>query len=105
MIHYFPNVHVSITALGFLYGLLNGMSREECNVSPEQKRYLVHSLSRSLHFILQLKVAQLEQQYSDLQGTNADIKKRLKDCHVLLVAGNIDPGNHYILTRPATLRL
>ncbi|XP_014000087.1 uncharacterized protein isoform X1 [Salmo salar] len=39
----------------------------------------------------QLKVAQLEQQYSDLQGTNADIKKRLKDCHVLLVAGNIDP--------------
>nr|XP_023830039.1 uncharacterized protein LOC111954495 [Salvelinus alpinus]XP_023830040.1 uncharacterized protein LOC111954495 [Salvelinus alpinus] len=39
----------------------------------------------------QLKVAQLEQQYSDLQGTNADIKKHLKDCHALLVAGNIDP--------------
>uniref|UniRef100_A0A8C7I5Y1 Uncharacterized protein n=1 Tax=Oncorhynchus kisutch TaxID=8019 RepID=A0A8C7I5Y1_ONCKI len=39
----------------------------------------------------QLKVTQLEQQYSDLQGTNADIKKHLKDCHALLVAGNIDP--------------
>uniref|UniRef100_A0A673WZR8 Kinetochore localized astrin (SPAG5) binding protein n=1 Tax=Salmo trutta TaxID=8032 RepID=A0A673WZR8_SALTR len=39
----------------------------------------------------QQKVAQLEQQYSDLQGTNADIQKQLKDCHVLLVAGNIDP--------------
>uniref|UniRef100_A0A674DXV5 Kinetochore localized astrin (SPAG5) binding protein n=1 Tax=Salmo trutta TaxID=8032 RepID=A0A674DXV5_SALTR len=40
---------------------------------------------------IQQKVAQLEQQYSDLQGTNADIQKQLKDCHVLLVAGNIDP--------------
>ncbi|KAM9551179.1 uncharacterized protein ACWYII_026986 isoform 1-T2 [Salvelinus alpinus] len=39
----------------------------------------------------QQKVAQLEQQYSDLQGTNADVQKQLKDCHVLLVAGNIDP--------------
>ncbi|XP_041721732.1 uncharacterized protein LOC121552767 isoform X2 [Coregonus clupeaformis] len=39
----------------------------------------------------QQKVAQLEQQYSDLQGTNADIQKHLKDCHALLVAGNIDP--------------
>ncbi|KAK6297472.1 hypothetical protein J4Q44_G00320550 [Coregonus suidteri] len=39
----------------------------------------------------QQKVAQLEQRYSDLQGTNADIQKQLKDCHALLVAGNIDP--------------
>ncbi|XP_055741051.1 uncharacterized protein LOC129825188 isoform X2 [Salvelinus fontinalis] len=39
----------------------------------------------------QQKVSQLEQQYSDLQGTNADVQKQLKDCHVLLVAGNIDP--------------
>uniref|UniRef100_A0A8C8IWQ6 Kinetochore localized astrin (SPAG5) binding protein n=1 Tax=Oncorhynchus tshawytscha TaxID=74940 RepID=A0A8C8IWQ6_ONCTS len=39
----------------------------------------------------QQKVAQLEQRCSDLQGTNADVQKQLKDCHVLLVAGNIDP--------------
>ncbi|XP_064847224.1 uncharacterized protein LOC135557661 isoform X2 [Oncorhynchus masou masou] len=39
----------------------------------------------------QHKVAQLEQRCSDLQGTNADVQKQLKDCHVLLVARNIDP--------------
>lgn len=37
-------------------------------------------------------MAQLEQQCSDLQGENGNFQKQLKDCHVLLVAGNIDPG-------------
>lgn len=103
MIHYFPNVYVSITALGFLYGLLNGLKKSAMLSLLFRAILCTHCLS--FHLILQLKVAQLEQQYSDLQGTNADIKKHLKDCHALLVAGNIDPGNHYILTRLATLRL
>ncbi|XP_062324463.1 small kinetochore-associated protein isoform X1 [Osmerus eperlanus] len=37
------------------------------------------------------RMAQLEQQCSDLKGENGNFQKELKDCHVLLVAGNIDP--------------
>ncbi|KAL0967548.1 hypothetical protein UPYG_G00253640 [Umbra pygmaea] len=39
----------------------------------------------------QQKCALLQQQCIDLKGTNAEVQKQLKDCHVLLVAGNIDP--------------
>ncbi|XP_074472667.1 small kinetochore-associated protein [Sebastes fasciatus] len=39
----------------------------------------------------QQRVAELELQFSDLEKENADVQKNLKDCHVLLVAANIDP--------------
>lgn len=35
----------------------------------------------------------LEQRCSDLQENNIEIKKQLRDCHVLLIAENLDPGN------------
>ncbi|CAL8314651.1 unnamed protein product [Lota lota] len=39
----------------------------------------------------QQKVTELGLQCKDLEKENADIQKRLKDCHVILVAGKIDP--------------
>nr|XP_040016600.1 small kinetochore-associated protein [Gasterosteus aculeatus aculeatus] len=39
----------------------------------------------------QQKVAELELQFSGLEKENAEVRKNLKDCHVLLVAANIDP--------------
>ncbi|XP_019953343.1 small kinetochore-associated protein-like [Paralichthys olivaceus] len=39
----------------------------------------------------QQRVAELELQFSDIEKENADVQKNLKDCHVLLVAANIDP--------------
>lgn len=43
---------------------------------------------------LQQKVAELELQFSGLEKENAEVRKNLKDCHVLLVAANIDPGSY-----------
>ncbi|TRY81511.1 hypothetical protein DNTS_009919 [Danionella cerebrum] len=37
-------------------------------------------------------VAELEQRCTDLQGENREIQKQLHDCHVLLVAEKLDPG-------------
>lgn len=34
----------------------------------------------------------LEQQHSDLEKENAGLHKDLKDCHILLVAAKVDPG-------------
>lgn len=42
----------------------------------------------------QKRVTELEQQYSDLEREKTDVQKHLTDCHVLLVAANIDPGEH-----------
>ncbi|KAM8832623.1 small kinetochore-associated protein isoform 2-T2 [Spinachia spinachia] len=39
----------------------------------------------------QQRVAELELQFSGLEKENAEIRKNLKDCHVLLVTANIDP--------------
>ncbi|KAG7270883.1 hypothetical protein CRUP_000242, partial [Coryphaenoides rupestris] len=39
----------------------------------------------------QQRVTGLELQLNDLKKENADIQKSLNDCHVLLVAGKIDP--------------
>ncbi|XP_029966534.1 small kinetochore-associated protein [Salarias fasciatus] len=40
---------------------------------------------------MQHRVEELERQFSELEKENVDIKKNLKDCHVLLVAAQIDP--------------
>ncbi|KAK5879802.1 hypothetical protein CesoFtcFv8_022887 [Champsocephalus esox] len=37
------------------------------------------------------RVAELELQYSDIETENVEVKKNLRDCHVLLVVANIDP--------------
>ncbi|XP_067337511.1 small kinetochore-associated protein-like isoform X3 [Channa argus] len=39
----------------------------------------------------QQRVAELELQFSGLEKQNAQVQKNLKDCHVLLVAAEIDP--------------
>ncbi|XP_033932368.1 small kinetochore-associated protein [Pseudochaenichthys georgianus] len=39
----------------------------------------------------QERVAELELQYSDIETENVEVKKNLRDCHVLLVVANIDP--------------
>ncbi|XP_076612900.1 small kinetochore-associated protein [Chaetodon auriga] len=39
----------------------------------------------------QQRIAELELQFSDLEKENAGLQKNLKDCHVLLVAAQIDP--------------
>ncbi|XP_056151087.1 small kinetochore-associated protein isoform X3 [Lampris incognitus] len=39
----------------------------------------------------QERVAELEQQASDLEREKADVQKRLKECHIVLVAGQMDP--------------
>ncbi|XP_051561130.1 small kinetochore-associated protein-like [Myxocyprinus asiaticus] len=36
-------------------------------------------------------VSELEQRCADIQGENREIQKQLRDCHVLLVAENLDP--------------
>lgn len=38
-------------------------------------------------------VTELELRCTDLQGENLEIQKQLRDCHVLLVAENLDPGD------------
>uniref|UniRef100_A0AAY4CF12 Uncharacterized protein n=1 Tax=Denticeps clupeoides TaxID=299321 RepID=A0AAY4CF12_9TELE len=48
------------------------------------------ALQKRLHE-MQSKCSTLEQERSVLRGENEDILKRLRECHVLLVAENIDP--------------
>lgn len=57
--------------------------------------YIIHiqELSNLMYFG-QKRVTELEQQYSDLEREKTDVQKHLTDCHVLLVAANIDPGEH-----------
>ncbi|XP_028997267.1 small kinetochore-associated protein isoform X2 [Betta splendens] len=40
----------------------------------------------------QQRVRDLELRFSDLEKENAEVKKNLTDCHVLLVSAKIDPG-------------
>ncbi|KAM7395106.1 hypothetical protein PAMA_006722 [Pampus argenteus] len=42
----------------------------------------------------QQRVADLELQFNNLEKENAAVQKNLKDCHVLLVASKIDPGEY-----------
>lgn len=39
----------------------------------------------------------LEQQCHDLQENNTEVRKQLRDCHVLLIAENLDPGSLFFL--------
>lgn len=43
-------------------------------------------------------MTELEQRCTDLQGENREFQKQLRDCHVLLVAEKLDPGEDFILT-------
>ncbi|TSK17767.1 hypothetical protein Baya_1147 [Bagarius yarrelli] len=60
----------------------------------EQNRLLVGVNEDLQKKISELKetVSGLEQRCSDLQENNTDIRKQLSDCHVLLIAENLDPG-------------
>ncbi|XP_031717544.1 small kinetochore-associated protein [Anarrhichthys ocellatus] len=39
----------------------------------------------------QQRVSELQLQFSELEKENVEVRKNLKDCHMLLVAANIDP--------------
>lgn len=41
-------------------------------------------------------VTELNHQCSDITGENREIQKQLRDCHVLLVAENLDPGDCFL---------
>ncbi|XP_026173798.1 small kinetochore-associated protein isoform X2 [Mastacembelus armatus] len=59
----------------------------------EQNRHLMaanEELQKNLSETRQ-RVAELELQFSDLQTEKAEVQKKLRDCHVLLVAAKIDP--------------
>lgn len=43
-------------------------------------------------FLTQQRVAELKLQIDELQNENVEMKKKLHDCHVLLVSARIDPG-------------
>ncbi|MCI4393564.1 hypothetical protein PGIGA_G00158910 [Pangasianodon gigas] len=59
----------------------------------EQNRLLVGANEDLQKQISDLKenVSVLEQRCSDLQENNTELKKQLSDCHVLLIAENLDP--------------
>ncbi|XP_017312339.1 small kinetochore-associated protein [Ictalurus punctatus] len=59
----------------------------------EQNRLLLVANEDLLKQISELKenVSVLEQRCSDLQENNTEIKKQLRDCHVLLIEENLDP--------------
>ncbi|XP_058236415.1 small kinetochore-associated protein [Hemibagrus wyckioides] len=59
----------------------------------EQNRLLTAAKEDLQKQISELKenVFVLEQRCSDLQESNTEIKKQLSDCHVLLIAENLDP--------------
>ncbi|XP_031437546.1 small kinetochore-associated protein [Clupea harengus] len=68
------------------------------NELKDQNQLLI-STNEDLHkhvFEMENKIALLEQQCGDVKGENSEIQKRLRDCHTLLVAANIDPvlGEH-----------
>lgn len=59
----------------------------------EQNRILTatnEDLQRQLEEMKET-VTELNHRCSDLQGENGEIQKQLRDCHVLLVAENLDP--------------
>lgn len=43
-------------------------------------------------FALQQRMMDLQQQHSELEKENAGLQKNLKDCHILLIAAKVDPG-------------
>lgn len=45
---------------------------------------------------LKVTVTELNHRCSDIQGENREIQKQLRDCHVLLVAENLDPGDWFL---------
>ncbi|KAJ8009169.1 hypothetical protein DPEC_G00086110 [Dallia pectoralis] len=79
---YVPKVHKGISTR---YGQQSEL-KEQNQLLGEANDELQKKLTET-----QQKCALLEQQNNDLQGSNANIQKQLKDCHVLLVAENIDP--------------
>lgn len=41
---------------------------------------------------MQQRMMDLEQQHGELEKENAGLHRNLKDCHILLVAAKVDPG-------------
>ncbi|KAA8582999.1 hypothetical protein FQN60_015545, partial [Etheostoma spectabile] len=86
------NVPKNVVALKVHKGISTRYGRQA--EVKEQNQHLMatnEDLQKNLTEIQQ-RVAELELQYSDLVKENTEVQKNLKDCHVLLVSANIDPG-------------
>ncbi|KAI2668721.1 Small kinetochore-associated protein [Labeo rohita] len=80
------NQHRTLKVPSTRYGQQNDI-REQNKVLTATNEDLQRQLEE-----MKETVTELEQRCTDLQGENREIQKQLRDCHVLLVAENLDPG-------------
>ncbi|KAA0722522.1 hypothetical protein E1301_Tti011897 [Triplophysa tibetana] len=67
------------------YGQQNDLREQNRNLTATNE-----DLQRQLEE-MKVTVTQLNHRCTDIQGENREIQKQLRDCHVLLVAENLDP--------------
>ncbi|XP_016432172.1 small kinetochore-associated protein-like [Sinocyclocheilus rhinocerous] len=79
------NQHRSLKVPTTRYGQQNDI-REQNRVLTATNEDLQRQLEE-----MKGTVTELEQRCTDLHGENREIQKQLRDCHVLLVAENLDP--------------
>ncbi|XP_016129928.1 small kinetochore-associated protein-like [Sinocyclocheilus grahami] len=79
------NQHRSLKVPATRYGQHNDI-REQNRVLTATNEDLQRQLEE-----MKGTVTELEQRCTDLHGENREIQKQLRDCHVLLVAENLDP--------------
>uniref|UniRef100_A0A671RVH2 Kinetochore localized astrin (SPAG5) binding protein n=1 Tax=Sinocyclocheilus anshuiensis TaxID=1608454 RepID=A0A671RVH2_9TELE len=79
------NQHRSLKVPATRYGQQNDI-REQNRVLTATNEDLQKQLEE-----MKGTVTELEQRCTDLHGENREIQKQLRDCHVLLVAENLDP--------------
>ncbi|XP_033991545.1 small kinetochore-associated protein isoform X2 [Trematomus bernacchii] len=77
--------NVAPKGLSTRYGQQSGLKEQNQHLMATNEE-LQKNLSET-----QQRVAELELQYSDIDKENVEVQKNLRDCHVLLVAANIDP--------------
>ncbi|XP_059212453.1 small kinetochore-associated protein [Centropristis striata] len=77
-----PKVHKGVSTRYGQQAELKGQNQHLMATNEELQRNLTES---------QQRVAELELQYREIEKENAEVQKNLKDCHILLVAANIDP--------------
>ncbi|XP_035000117.1 small kinetochore-associated protein isoform X2 [Hippoglossus stenolepis] len=78
-----PKVHKGVSTRYGQEAELKEQNQHLMTVNEELQKNLTET---------QQRVAELELQFSDIEKENTDVQKNLKNCHVLLVAANIDPG-------------
>ncbi|XP_062266735.1 small kinetochore-associated protein [Platichthys flesus] len=77
-----PKVHKGVSTRYGQEAELKEQNQHLMTVNEELQKNLAET---------QQRVSVLELQFSDMEKENTDVQKNLKNCHVLLVAANIDP--------------